>query len=82
MMNVLLVFICALLLSIALWWNYEQKKLIREVVWSIVLLWLAACLSMALLLHIPMVSPADWISVIVAPIYKPVIAWIKGGSTG
>ncbi|MHA6481377.1 hypothetical protein ACX1C1_05640 [Paenibacillus sp. strain BS8-2] len=55
------------------------KKQTKEAVWAVLILWAAGCLQAAISLHLPISLPTDWIENVTAPIYVPILAWIKGG---
>ncbi|MCR2807477.1 hypothetical protein [Paenibacillus soyae] len=62
-----------------LWHQNKKRQQIKEGVWAIVFLWGAIAVIVAKLLHLPMSPPTDWVAAITAPLYKPIVAWIKGG---
>ncbi|MFD0590609.1 hypothetical protein ACFQZE_21710 [Paenibacillus sp. GCM10027627] len=81
MMKVAMVAVCAALFSFLIWKRNRHEHGVMEAVWPIVLLWGAAALMVLLLLHVPISPPTDWITALMSPLYKPVVAWVKGGAS-
>lgn len=78
-MTIIAVLLFAVLSSILIWRQNKSKQHIREGVWAIVFLWGAASFIIAKLMQLPLSPPTDWVAAITAPLYKPIVAWIRGG---
>ncbi|QNK58302.1 MULTISPECIES: hypothetical protein [Paenibacillus] len=79
MLHVLIIVACAITVTIFIWRRNRDKGQVREASWAIVILWGAAALQIAIARHLPVSLPTDWISMLLEPIYVPIVAWLKGG---
>lgn len=78
-MRLIAIFIVSVASTVIVWRRNAAKRQRREAAWAIVILWAGAALCAAVLLHLPITPPTDWISALLAPVYEPIVAWIKGG---
>ncbi|WP_138753745.1 hypothetical protein [Paenibacillus sinopodophylli] len=76
---VILVLLAAVI-GFIIWKNNGEKERSRERGWSLFILVIGLWFSMAVLLRLPVPNPTDWISNLLAPIYKPILAWIEEGT--
>lgn len=79
MLEELMIIGCAIGATIIILKRNLGRKQIREAIWAVLILWVAAAMQTAISLHLPISLPTDWISIMFEPIYVPIVAWIKGG---
>ena len=60
-----------------IWKRNGDKNRLRERGWALFILLIGTLLITAQLLRLPVPNPADWISLIFAPVYKPILSWVE-----
>lgn len=79
MVKVITVLLVASATSMIIWRRNSKKDQQKEAAAGIVILWGAVAMILAILRHVHLSPPTDWITVVMTPFYKPIVKWIKGG---
>ncbi|CAM4475015.1 hypothetical protein FHS16_004659 [Paenibacillus endophyticus] len=79
MLGPIILVLFAIATGIVIWRHNGGVGRFRERGWSLFILVIGALYSLAILLNMPIPNPTDWISAVLAPIYKPILAWIEEG---
>ncbi|MCA0758596.1 hypothetical protein KP806_26420 [Paenibacillus sp. N4] len=62
-----------------IWIRNGAKRQMKERAWALLLLAAGTALAVCLQMRVPVPNPADAVSAVFAPIYKPIIGWIEEG---
>lgn len=60
-----------------IWIRNGAKRQKKERAWALLLLAAGAVLAVCLQMRLPVPNPTDAISAVFAPVYKPIIEWVK-----
>ncbi|WP_168121412.1 hypothetical protein [Paenibacillus sp. HB172176] len=62
-----------------IWKRNHAKGRVVEAVCGILIIGAGTGLDLAIMMHLPISPPTDWITFMFAPFYQPIVNWIKGG---
>ncbi|MGO4547533.1 hypothetical protein AB4Z29_22360 [Paenibacillus sp. 2TAB23] len=79
MLGPIILILFSIATGVIIWRHNGENGRYRERGWSLLILAIGALFSLAVLMNMPIPNPTDWISAILAPIYKPILAWIEEG---
>ena len=74
-----IVILSTLCFCMVIWKRNHAKGQVMEAVCGILIVCAGGGLDLAIIMHLPISPPTDWISFVFAPFYQPVVNWIKGG---
>ncbi|MGO4179569.1 hypothetical protein AB4Z17_00205 [Paenibacillus sp. TAF43_2] len=80
MMALIVLFLFSVTVGTAIWRRNSKKNRHREGGWALVILVIGVGIMMAKLMHLPIPNPADWLTAIFSPVYKPILKWIEEGT--
>lgn len=80
MMALIVLLLSSVMVGTAIWRRNSKNNRQREGGWALVILIIGVGIMAAKHMHLPIPNPADWITAIFSPVYKPILKWIEEGA--